>query len=131
MHVTRTVERIRGMGEWIIPNQYGAGARPRMADLRPFAVPSTLDELRGRADAVFELPLDVYWGPRRPPFDMTVPADVRRAYSEIISHGDPELQDRLLNRELLVEHWPELYLDRRNVRPTWEMRFPELRGARR
>ena len=94
----------------------------------PFAMPASLDDLHGKPDAVFTLPITVYWGPRRPPFDMTKTGDVIRAYTEIISHGWVDMQCELINRELLIEYWPSLFLDKRRVRPAWEERFPELKA---
>ena len=91
----------------------------------PFFMPDSLSDLHGAPDAVFTLPVTIYWGPRRPPFDMTDPGDVVRAYTEIIGHGDLETICRLVNPHLLKRCWPQLMLDRRRVRPAWEARFPE------
>ena len=101
----------------------------RAAEFIPFSMPASLDGLEGGESMTFSLPVTVYWGPKREPFDMSVPGDVIRAYSEIISHAGEETQRRLLNRNLLRRHWRELHLDRRRVRPAWETRFPELKEA--
>lgn len=93
----------------------------------PFFMPDSLDDLHGTPDAVFMLPVTIYWGPRRPPFDMTRPGDAIRAYTEIIGHGDLDTITTLVNRDLLIRYWPQLMLDRRRVRPAWETRFPELK----
>lgn len=98
------------------------------ADFMPLSMPDSLDELKGTDDMVFTLPVTVYWGPRRKPFDMRVPADVIRAYSELISHAGKERQCELMNKELLQRYWPDLFLDNRRVRPLWESHFPELKS---
>lgn len=120
------------MGVWVEPDySLEDGERYHMTDFVPFSVPDSLDELHGSPTAVFSLPVTVYWGPERGSFDMTRPADVVRAYTEIVGHAGIEMQRRLLNENLLIEYWPYLSLDRRRTRPAWEERFPVLAQASR
>ena len=48
------------------------------------------------------------------------------AYQALLTEGRVAEQERLLNRDRLIELWPVINLDQR-VRDLWEMRFPELR----
>ena len=51
------------------------------------------------------------------------------AYQALLTEGRVAEQERLLNRDLLIELWPVINLDQR-VRDLWETRFPELRVRR-
>lgn len=117
------------MVDWSPPDYSLETGKYHATDFMPFFTPDSLDDLQGSPTAVFTLPVTVYWGPRRPPFDMSKPGDVVRAYTEIVGHADKTTQCRLLDKTLLVKHWRELFLDRRRVRPAWEAKFPELRNA--
>lgn len=112
---------------WLEPDMTLETGEPyHAADFIPFDMPESLDRLQGSDMMTFTPPSAVYWGPRRPPFDMNVREDVIRAYTELISHADSGLQTRYMNRDLLKRVWPDLLLDRRRVRPAWERMFPEL-----
>ena len=50
----------------------------------------------------------------------------RMAYQALLTEGRVAEQERLLNRDRLIELWPVINLDQR-VRDLWETRFPELR----
>ena len=100
--------------------------RYHFADLRPYAIPDSLDELRGPAHGLITLPLSVYWGPRETPFHVDDDGDLIIAYSAIISNGTQDVQRSLVNENRLYRVWPLLSIDRFRVRPLWERRFPEL-----
>lgn len=113
---------------WNKPLPPSKTGRTLIWQVTPIKMPESLSDLKGSDDAVFDLPVTVYWEPRRSAFDMKKKGDVIRAYTEIVGHGDASLQRRLLNRGLLKKYWNSLSLDKRHVRPAWEKRFPELVG---
>lgn len=118
------------MVRWNAPNpDLETKGKYHAADFIPFDMPDSLDDLRGSKTMRFSLPVTVYWGPRREPFDMSVENDVVRAYTELISHADKGMQEAYLNRDLLLQVWNDLFLDRHRVRPAWEKKFPELKGV--
>ena len=98
--------------------------RVRYQDIKPYDTPAQLDDLHGPRAGRLVLPLNVYWGPKRD-IDLDSEPDVVKAYQAAIREGRVVDQVELLNRDLLVEIWPELMLPVR-VRDLWENRFPEL-----
>ncbi|GAA2242918.1 transcriptional regulator [Herbiconiux moechotypicola] len=102
-------------------------ARVFYRDIKPYDAPRELDDLRGPNGGVVSLPVTVYWGPEHY-FDLDNESDVIEAYQATLREGRASDQIALLNRELLVEVWPELLLPVR-VRRLWEVRFPELTAA--
>ena len=97
-------------------------------DIKPYDAPLSLDELRGPRSGLMTLPIDVYWGPTPVVnLDSVGGANVM-AYQAVLSEGRVVDQVALLNRELLIELWPQLRLPAR-ARSLWEARFPELTPA--
>jgi hypothetical protein len=96
-------------------------------DVKPYAIPARLEDLRGPDDGLLELPVNVYWGPN-PIVDLTTDDGIFKAYETVIQEGRASDQERLLNRALLIRVWPELMIPDR-ARRTWEARFPTLAGA--
>lgn len=97
--------------------------------LRPLLVPATLDELRGPASGVVELPVRLYWSGSRQ-FDLADPhqaADLCEAVLDTAS----TIADvtAFLNADVLVRAWPVLGMSRAK-RDAWETRFPVLRKQR-
>ena len=88
--------------------------RVRFRDVKPCHAPTTLDALRGPYHGLIDLPHVDDMGGRR------------MAYQALLTEGRVAEQERLLNRDRLIELWPVLNLDQR-VRDLWETRFPELR----
>jgi hypothetical protein len=108
-----------------------AGRRqpPAARQLRPTVVPGSLDDLRGPASGVVELPVRLYWsGSRR--FDLADPhqaADLCEAVLDTAATaGDIT---GWLNAGLLIRAWPVLGMSRAK-RDVWESRFPVLRHRR-
>jgi hypothetical protein len=95
------------------------------ANIRPYAVPHTLEELAGPAGGVVVLPGWLDWSPRRS-YDLSDPAALRVMYEQIIQEGREQDLKAYLNAELLLRVWPELILPVR-VRRLWESRFAGLR----
>jgi hypothetical protein len=95
--------------------------------IRPYAVAQSLDDLRGPANGVLELPHDLVWSGRRS-FDLSDDYDRSAAYKIVLEEGREEHFRRYLNGGLLRRYWPEI-LPARRVKALWEGRFPELRSA--
>jgi hypothetical protein len=97
-----------------------AGARHRHVVTAP-----SLDELRGPAGGVIELPNRLLWQPDRH-VDLDNPALLAWAYQVVLREAATvdELQT-WLDGPTLVRLWPDLYLPRW-VRQAWQQRHPEL-----
>jgi hypothetical protein len=91
----------------------------------PYVVPESLDQLTGPRTGIVELPVPIDWSPR-PTYDLADPDDRVSMYTRVISDAST-LADlsRFLNKDLLIEVWPQLRLPRYCVR-RWHSRFPEL-----
>ncbi len=100
--------------------------RVRFRDVKPYAVPASLEDLRGPCSGLIELPHHVRWLDDRFGVDVGVLGRRVMAYQALLSEATVEEQQRFLNAELLIETWPQLRMDRR-VRELWESRFPVLR----
>lgn len=100
--------------------------RVRYADIRPYLVPDSLDELSGPTDGALVLPVSLDWSQQRR-YDLGIDKDRRRLYETVIREA-MSLDDlrSLLDAGLLVRLWPMLWLPPR-ARKLWEERFPELR----
>jgi hypothetical protein len=97
------------------------------AEIRPYAVAESLDELRGPPHGALELPHELAWSGRRS-FDLDDDYDRAAAYKIILEEGREDHFRRYLNARLLLRYWQEI-LPARQVRVLWEGRFPELRRA--
>lgn len=104
------------------------GGRVLYRDLIPYETPESLDQLRGPRHGTIRLPLHIHWGPD-PAADLDTPGGREKAYASIIQEGRSIDQTELLNRDLLLEIWPDLWVARR-CRQLWEAKFPELTGPR-
>jgi hypothetical protein len=93
-------------------------------------VPASLDDLRGPASGVVELPVSLYWsaGPRR--FDLADP-DQAADLCEAVLDAAAAAADltTYLNAGVLTRAWPVLGMSRAK-RAAWENRFPVLRRRR-
>lgn len=118
----RVLARVPGT----IPREQSAAP----ATLRPAIVPDTLDDLRGPADGVVELPVRLYWSAGSRRFDLSSPDDAAD-YCESVLDAASSRSDlvRYLNAGLLIGVWPLLGLSRAK-RAAWEDRFPVLRRQR-
>lgn len=94
-------------------------------DIKPYAVPESLEDLRGPAGGVVELPHSVLWAPGDGRVDLDVEGGIGLAYRAVVAEGTVEDQVRIVNRDRLITVWSELLLPRR-ARELWEARFPEL-----
>ncbi len=92
-------------------------------------VPASLDDLRGPASGVVELPVRLYWSGSRQ-FDLADPhqaADLCEAVLDTAATAG-DIAD-WLNADLLIRAWPVLGMGRAK-RDAWESRFPVLRRQR-
>jgi hypothetical protein len=98
--------------------------------LRPAVVPARLDDLRGPANGVVELPVRLYWSAGSGRFDLADPDQVA-AMCDAVLDAAATVDDitSFLNARLLVSVWPVLGIDRVR-REAWENRFPVLRRRR-
>ncbi|MCL2583523.1 MAG: hypothetical protein FWE35_13845 [Streptosporangiales bacterium] len=100
------------------------------ATLRPAIVPDTLDDLRGPADGVVELPVRLYWSAGSRRFDLSSPDDAADLCESVLDAASSRSDlVRYLNAGLLIGVWPLLGLSRAK-RAAWEDRFPVLRRQR-
>lgn len=99
--------------------------RIRFRDVKPYERVDALEDLRGPAAGEVTLPVEVYWSGTRSTFDIGDPRERRVVYQAALSNGMRKDIVALVNRELLVQDWHRLALDRRIV-DLWVERFPEL-----
>lgn len=99
--------------------------RIRFRDVKPYERVDALEDLRGPATGEVTLPVEVYWSGTRSTFDVGNSRERRVVYQAALSNGMREDIVALVNRELLVQDWHRLALDRRIV-DLWVERFPEL-----
>ena len=99
--------------------------RIRFRDLKPYERVDALEDLQGPDSGAVTLPVTVYWSGRRDTFDVGDPRDRRTVYQAALSNGRRDHIEHLVNRELLVQDWPRLALERRIV-DLWTQAFPEL-----
>lgn len=99
--------------------------RPLARPHRPVLVAGTLDELRGPARGLVELPLRLWWQPVRV-FDLGQPTMLAWMYENVLREAIyvDELR-RYIDGATLVRLWPQLNLPRA-VRKAWEARHPRL-----
>jgi hypothetical protein len=97
------------------------------AEVRPYAVAQSLEELRGPTHGVLELPQELAWSGRRR-FDLDDDYDRAAAYKIILEEGREGDFRRYLNAGLLRRYWHDI-LPARQVQALWEGHFPELRHA--
>jgi hypothetical protein len=97
--------------------------------VRPVIVPGSLDDLKGPASGVVELPLTLFWSLPDRRFDLGDRSRAIDMYLAVLdaARGPGDLA-AFLNGELLAELWPDLHLTRAKRGP-WETRFEELRPA--
>jgi hypothetical protein len=107
-----------------------AEKRMGYADVRPYTVPETLEELTGPTGGIVELPVRIDWS-GSPLYDLDDGRMVSGYYERVIreSASVADLR-RYLNAQVLKSVWRDLFLPPR-VCQLWEQRFPELTAARK
>lgn len=96
---------------------------------RRAVVAASLDDLRGPAEGMVELPLWLFWSSPDRTFDLADP-DLRRwLYQTVLREASrPEDLIAYLHGDTLIALWPDLYLPE-GVRQAWEEQHPALRAA--
>nr|WBO80989.1 hypothetical protein SBE_004806 [Streptomyces sp. SBE_14.2] len=89
-------------------------------------LPESLEELRGPASGVVELPLHVAWSGMTS-YDLSKPRQRMGLYRAVLHEGLRDDLPQYLNKDLLLQMWPVLRtLVGRTVRSVWEDAFPDL-----
>ncbi|MFE3856788.1 hypothetical protein ACFXPN_37345 [Streptomyces griseorubiginosus] len=89
-------------------------------------LPESLDDLRGPAQGVVDLPLHVAWSGMTS-YDLSKPRQRMGLYRTVLHEGLRDDLPRYLNHGLLLQLWPVLRtLVGRTVRTVWENAFPQL-----
>ncbi len=101
----------------------------RYADVRPYAVADSLDQLHGPTAGVVVLDRWLDWsGSAR--YDLASPGRLARMYETVLREASRTADlSRWLDGLTLVRLWPDLVLPPQ-VRSRWEARFPELTTGR-
>lgn len=96
---------------------------------RGVLVVTSLEDLRGPAEGVVELPVWLFWSCPDHTFDLSKPFMLRSMYETVLREAArPEDLTSYLNSATLLDVWSELYLPR-NVRQAWEELHPVLRAV--
>lgn len=99
------------------------------ADRKPYVIADTLTALHGPKEGPVTLPHHLDWSGDAE-YDLDRPARLASMYKAVLSEASTVEDLRTwLDRELLLQLWPTLWLPVR-LRQLWEDRFPELAAAR-
>ena len=93
---------------------------------KPFEIPKELDELHGPSKCVLTLPPSICWGPKHE-FDLTNRNETRAAYGLVLTEGSLSKITTLVNRDLLLDVWADLFIPT-YLAAAWEERFNLLKG---
>ena len=104
-----------------------AGNRVLYRDVKPFDVPTALDDLVGPSSGRVALPNHLCWAPGDGVYDLDEIGGAMVVYQSVITAGSADEQRDLLNKGLLEALWPDLRLDV-GIIAAWEERFDPLRG---
>lgn len=97
--------------------------------LKPFCLPTSLDDLSGPHTGSLRLPIHLCWSPGDHVFDLARLGDALTVYQCVIAEGTTQEQHEYLNHALLIELWPHLHLDVRII-AAWENTFDSLHGKK-
>lgn len=102
-------------------------ARPLPFGLRKFyAVPDSLDELRGPVGGMVKLPLSIHWAKKGgSTVDLSTPGGRSVAYGAAMGEGTLEQVCAIVNRDHLIAQWARIPKSLR-MTALWESRFAEL-----
>ena len=96
----------------------------KFADHLPWCMPESLDELQGPTSGLVRTTGSICTAPD-PVFDIDDLLELRGLYRSTVRDGTSAEQSKFLDRDTLIELWPELILPYQ-CRDAWEARFPEL-----
>lgn len=94
-------------------------------EIKPYAVPDSLEALRGPSSGLVTLPMWVYWAPGERTFDVGTRSGAKRAYVAVLSEGVLDEVCEVVNAQRLKQLWDAMVIPRR-ARALWEQQFPEL-----
>lgn len=94
------------------------------ADHVPYSVPASLDDLNGPTSGCLTVDGHIDTSPY-PGYELDQEEEKLSAYSAIVRDGVEADHVMLLNKDLLIQLWPDLNLPRR-CRELWTARFDEL-----
>lgn len=97
----------------------------RFGDTKIFAVPESMDDLRGPAEGPVTLSAWVYWAPGDSTFDVGTPLGAEMAYTAVLSEVDACEICQVVNADRLREVWTDLILPTR-CHERWVQAFPDL-----
>lgn len=110
----------------------GAAVEPRAVRPLPFglrkyyAIPDSLDELRGPVDGMMQLPQSIHWAKKGgSTVDLSTLGGRSIAYGAALGEGTLEQVCAIVNRDHLLGDWATIP---KSIRMTalWEIRFDEL-----
>lgn len=82
-----------------IEDPYG---RNRIWFRMPRWIPDSLASLHGLDQGIVNLPVTIDWGPGHEHLDLSEVADIRRIYSSLIANANDAMQEKLINKQLLI-----------------------------
>lgn len=102
--------------------------RTFFGEIKPYAVPDSLEALGGPDSGMVTLPAWVYWAPGQRTFDVGTRSGAKRASIAVLSEGVLDEVCEVVNAQRLRQLWDAIVIPRRS-RALWEQRFPELAGG--
>ncbi|WP_394281933.1 hypothetical protein [Corynebacterium sp.] len=96
----------------------------------PFDVPASLDDLKGPATGMMEVPHSIMWARSdNHVVDLANDTAITSAYREILGSATLAQLTQLVNKDHLVRLWPTTF--DATIRKAWEESFEELRNHAR
>lgn len=127
-HGTTVSELIRaGLRDYVSRTAASTAAPPRhtLPDSLVYVVPRALEDLRGPAAGVVELPIHLDWGPDTS-YHVDDEGSCRSLYQLTLQNsGSIDEISSIVNADRLTALWPSLRLAAR-CRQEWESAFPQL-----
>lgn len=99
----------------------------RLRGIQCLQIVDRMDDLQGPTAGKIRLPLDVYWGPRPREYNLEDKNQAMEAYKLLLQEGTSELIKKYINKNRLIEYWPDMILSIEVVQ-LWHGKFPELHG---
>lgn len=92
-----------------------------------YAVPDSLDDLRGPNGGMLDVPQSIHWAKKGgSTVDLSTPGGRSIAYGAALGEGTIEDVCSIINKDHLIADWPRIPKAIR-TQQLWEDRFPELR----
>ncbi|MEL4183535.1 hypothetical protein MTQ17_09870 [Corynebacterium bovis] len=95
---------------------------------KAYAVPDSLDDLRGPDGGLYDVPQSIHWAKRGgSTVDLSTRGGRSIAYGAALGEGTLEDVCAIINKDHLIEEWVTIPKAIR-TQQLWERRFPELAG---